>query len=290
MKNESGSGSGPPTRKWKFAPKVPTCRKGKPALVKKELSEIKDDIVDKELLAKLKSTESQDHCGRMFKAERKATPAEVTFGHGNLSTQLRSYGTPKDCKFDDSGLPQSKEYVEPWDYGHSHYPVMLPMRRPYSGDPEILDKMEFGEPGRENLSVNENLINAAQKLGLMETSDEPKMVFLQFPTRLPSVKPSDEEKVPGNKTTSVSRRGCKLKDFPAGSMGKLLVYKSGKVKMKLGDVLFDVSPGADHLFAEQIVAVNAEEKQFCVLGELNTHAVVTPDVDSMLEALDGLDE
>jgi len=38
-----------------------------------------------------------------------------------------------------------------------------------------------------------------------------------------------------------SQRGSKLKDLPAGYMGKILVYRSGKVKMKIGETLFDVS-------------------------------------------------
>lgn len=46
-------------------------------------------------------------------------------------------------------------------------------------------------------------------------------------------KPADT----GNKP----RKGCTLKDLPSGFIGKLLIYKSGKVKMKIGDALFDVS-------------------------------------------------
>lgn len=32
-----------------------------------------------------------------------------------------------------------------------------------------------------------------------------------------------------------------LEDLPAGHMGKMLVYKSGAIKLKLGDILYDVS-------------------------------------------------
>jgi len=31
------------------------------------------------------------------------------------------------------------------------------------------------------------------------------------------------------------------KDAPQGKMGKLVIYKSGKMKIKFGDILFDVS-------------------------------------------------
>ncbi len=38
-------------------------------------------------------------------------------------------------------------------------------------------------------------------------------------------------------------QGCCLKDLPSGRLGKLLVYRSGRVKLQIGDVLMDVSAG-----------------------------------------------
>jgi hypothetical protein len=38
-----------------------------------------------------------------------------------------------------------------------------------------------------------------------------------------------------------SVQGTKLEDMPGGLMGKILVYASGKVKMKNGDALYNVS-------------------------------------------------
>ncbi|KAL2338776.1 hypothetical protein Fmac_013222 [Flemingia macrophylla] len=34
---------------------------------------------------------------------------------------------------------------------------------------------------------------------------------------------------------------CKLSELPSGFMGKMLVYKSGAVRLKLGNTLYDVS-------------------------------------------------
>lgn len=45
-----------------------------------------------------------------------------------------------------------------------------------------------------------------------------------------------------NNTTN---KACSLQELPAGSMGKMLVYKSGAIKLKLGDILYDVS----HIFS-----------------------------------------
>jgi DNA-directed RNA polymerase III subunit RPC4 len=38
-------------------------------------------------------------------------------------------------------------------------------------------------------------------------------------------------------------------------MGKLLLYESGAVKMKLGDLLFDIAPGTQIMAAQQLAAV-----------------------------------
>ncbi|KAF2304093.1 hypothetical protein GH714_027105 [Hevea brasiliensis] len=79
-----------------------------------------------------------------------------------------------------SGLGE-KEYAEPWYY-YSYYSVTLPLRRPYAGHPAILDVEEFGE------AYDENSINPAGDLGLMEEKIEPSMFFLQLPQIVPMIK------------------------------------------------------------------------------------------------------
>lgn len=61
------------------------------------------------------------------------------------------------------------------------------------------------------------------------------MFFLQLPAILPMVKHSA--------TSNVS-----LDELPAGLMGKMLVYKSGAIKLKLGDTLYDVSVSLNYVF------------------------------------------
>lgn len=60
-----------------------------------------------------------------------------------------------------------------------------------------------------------------------EDSGEQKMLLVRLPC-VPLVKPN------------IKGGGLKVA-LPEGFMGKLVVYKSGAVKMKLGDVLCDVS-------------------------------------------------
>lgn len=46
-----------------------------------------------------------------------------------------------------------------------------------------------------------------------------------------------------------------------------------------------VTPGLNCVFAQDVVAVNTAEKQCCVVGELDKRAVLTPDVDSVLNSM-----
>lgn len=43
-----------------------------------------------------------------------------------------------------------------------------------------------------------------------------------------------------------------------------------------------VTPGMDCMFAQDVVVINTAEKQFCVAGELNKRAILSPDVDFIL--------
>jgi DNA-directed RNA polymerase III subunit RPC4 len=66
------------------------------------------------------------------------------------------------------------------------------------------------------------------------------------PLPLPQQPQSDAEPDKDTKerrqgTMPSSVQGTKLKDLPGALMGKILVYASGKVKMKIGDALYNVS-------------------------------------------------
>ncbi|XP_078179809.1 uncharacterized protein LOC144573902 [Carex rostrata] len=130
------------------------------------------------------------------------------------------------------------------------------------------------------------------------------MIFFQLPAVLPLSKPDmgdsslrgakkDTEasssrcakKDMGPSSSRGAKKGCKLRELSAGYMGKLLVCKSGKVKMKFGENLFDVYPGSECKFSQDVAVVGLKEKQCCVIGQLRKErAIVIPDVDSMLDS------
>ena len=83
---------------------------------------------------------------------------------------------------------------------------------------------------------------------MQEENQEASMFFLQLPPTMPMIKRSatsddrgvtDSVRRPGGARTV--KKTCALDELPAGFMGKMLVYRSGAIKLKLGESLYDVS-------------------------------------------------
>ncbi|EXB38927.1 DNA-directed RNA polymerase III subunit RPC4 [Morus notabilis] len=190
-----------------------------------------------------------------------------------------------------SGTRQEKEYKEPWDY-YSYYPSTLPFRRPHSGNPEFLDEEEFGAD-TETINYDETSAKAATELGLVEENPETSMILLQLPPIMPLMKRSANtaagqeatKSSPAPVVAQATHKACALHELPAGFMGKMLVYRSGAIKLKIGDTLYDVSSGMDCVFSQDVVAINTVEKHCCAVGELKKRAAITPDVDFILQSM-----
>ncbi|TYK10040.1 DNA-directed RNA polymerase III subunit RPC4 [Cucumis melo var. makuwa] len=263
-----------PPRKLKFAPKAPIRRVPKPE-VKAEMAEDNDAAQARDLLKRFNVS----------------APTQVAFGSGGSSSTLRSYGVSKAGnrpRNEDGTLPAStsKEYVEPWDY-YSYYPVTLPLRRPYSGNPDSLNEEEFGEAS-ENFTYDENTTTAAMNLGLLEENPETDVFFLQLPPMVPMIKQSSTVENMGsgnvseqNSASQTRQKTCSMNELPSGFMDFVFlltpVLKSGQV-----------SSGMDCGFAQEVAAINMEGKHCCIVGELSKRAILTPDVDSMLRNIEDL--
>eukprot|EP00873_Tetraselmis_striata_P022329 jgi/Tetstr1/442593/TSEL_030689.t1 len=75
-----------------------------------------------------------------------------------------------------------------------------------------------------------------------------------------------------------------LSKLPAGKIGKLLVFESGKVKMQIGEVLLDVQPGVPCGFRQDVGAMNAEAGHAVFLGDVAQRVVCSPDMEQLLAA------
>ncbi|KAF4362422.1 hypothetical protein F8388_012214 [Cannabis sativa] len=286
-------------RKRRFIPKAPPRRVPKPE-VKTEVVEDSDADQARDLLRRFNENSTRARP----KVEKKVTASRIAFGYGGASTTIKSYGAPRGGSNSHQGSASSggafppgnieeKEYKEPWDY-YSYYPATLPLRRPYSGNPEFLDEEEFGEDP-ETIHYEERLERSAMELGLMEENPETSMLFLQLPPTMPLMKQlvtNDGQPVNESSRAPMAantvKKSCALNEIPAGLVGKLLVYRSGAIKLKIGDTLYDVSSGMDCVFSQDVVAINHAEKHCCIVGELNKRAVVTPDIKSILDSIEDL--
>lgn len=77
-----------------------------------------------------------------------------------------------------------------------------------------------------------------------------------------------------------------LNSIPEGQVGSLVIYKSGKMKMKFGDILLDVRQGMRSTFLEDVAVVDVESKEkkkIIQLGHIVQKLVCLPDMDVLLQ-------
>lgn len=76
-----------------------------------------------------------------------------------------------------------------------------------------------------------------------------------------------------------------LSQFPEGLLGKLQIRRSGKVELKLGDIVMDVSEGAAFSFLQQLVSVRISDGRtgdMMVLGNVHHKLVLSPDFQALV--------
>ncbi|XP_074269330.1 uncharacterized protein LOC141592524 [Silene latifolia] len=269
----------PAPRKLRFQPKRQPPRVIKRVAPKIEATDDAESPERKELMRRF-----QESLSAKPRVVKKVESDQVAFGYGSAmpsrqySGSIPSYYEDKANVFNDE-----KDFKEPWSY-YSYYPTTLPLRRPYSGNPETLNAEEFGRVS----TFDESNTNLARELGLMDENSDSRMLFFQIPTTLPMTKratsAAGEASASNSKPANGVDRPCGFKELKTGLMGKVVVYKSGAVKLKLGDTQYDVTPGSDCGFAQDAVVVNTQQKHWCVTGEISKHVILTPDVDSILDS------
>jgi DNA-directed RNA polymerase III subunit RPC4 len=117
---------------------------------------------------------------------------------------------------------------------------------------------------------------------------EDELFFIQLPSSLPitSQKPVEKQQQQhGAEYDEIWTTDFKntLIDLPKGYIGEMLVYKSGKRKLKLGNVLFDVVSGTESQMAESVCSISSDSKKFYVLGDVSKRILCVPDLEDCLK-------
>lgn len=133
-----------------------------------------------------------------------------------------------------------------------------------------------------------------------------QLLLLQLPNVLPceddveevAEKPQHEKNIDAD-TPSTSQnppatkpptKRTSMKDLEEGKIGKLLRYKSGKVKMVLGNTFFDVNMGIEAGFLQDVMSINTNREErsgnMINLGPIQAKLTVTPDWEHLMEQED----
>ncbi|XP_026178258.1 DNA-directed RNA polymerase III subunit RPC4 [Mastacembelus armatus] len=127
-----------------------------------------------------------------------------------------------------------------------------------------------------------------------------ELFFMQLPDSLPGQPPTKEHKPVKTEVQSedgqsvllktesqeeeVEDNSCNVKDLREGLIGKMLVRKSGRVQLILGQVTLDVSLGTTCSFLQELVSIGTEGKtgELTVLGKVKHKMVCSPDFEALL--------
>ncbi|CAL9708446.1 unnamed protein product [Knipowitschia caucasica] len=237
--------------------------------IKKEYRESEEET--KEILRKLERDNFIDD--PILRSERRSCPVQ-------LPLAVSGWGFKEEFKVKTEKV---EEELEPMDTVPEEKEVVkMPeetFRPPPLPEPEVLPDLMH----KWSLSKGEELF------------------FMQLPDSLPGQPPTKESKPVKTEVQSETGQSmliktetqedeseencCSLKDLREGLIGKMLVRKSGRVQLILGQVTLDVALGTTCSFLQELVSVGTEGKggDLTVLGHLKHKMVCSPDFEALLQ-------
>lgn len=145
-------------------------------------------------------------------------------------------------------------------------------------------------------------IEVAELLTELSLTKEEEILFFQLPDTLPGQPPTQDTKPvktevqredgqmvvvkqEKNQETKFAENVCTLSDLAEGQIGKLLIHKSGRVQLVLGQVTLDITMGTPCSFLQELVSIGvgeARKGEMMVLGHVKHRLVCSPDFESLL--------
>jgi RNA polymerase III RPC4 len=124
-------------------------------------------------------------------------------------------------------------------------------------------------------------------------ADPNQLMLFQLPDSLPGRTPedkeedatSDEKKLVKTKDTKM----CTLEHLDEGLIGKIVRHQSGKLKLHLGNSIYDVNEGLKSDFQQNAVVIDANSEQRSAnmysLGIINKKFNISPDWDYLFHKM-----
>lgn len=149
---------------------------------------------------------------------------------------------------------------------------------------EIINEEKSRQDRKEEFTISQITENKANSYTL-----------IQFPESLPGLESSREEtktKQSNNSNThsendnKTKTEFCTLNNLRSGLLGKLEILKSGKARLRLGEMSFFVDIGVQQRFQQDLLAVKIDASQtgdLVNLGSVNNKLICSPDFESILK-------
>ncbi|XP_047034583.1 DNA-directed RNA polymerase III subunit RPC4 isoform X1 [Helicoverpa zea] len=130
-------------------------------------------------------------------------------------------------------------------------------------------------------------------------SEKPTLILLQLPDSLPGRGGKVDDDAPRRKiindepSTSTGEEKeekpvdnrCRLPDLEEGRIGKLLIHRSGRVSLALGDTMFEVCYGTKAAFHQEVMSVGTDDASrsasLVALGDLQHKLNLVPHWETM---------
>ncbi|QLQ79155.1 hypothetical protein HG537_0B05030 [Torulaspora globosa] len=131
--------------------------------------------------------------------------------------------------------------------------------------------------------INDHLL-IAKKLNKINNKPS-RFILFQLPSKLPEfeeIAPKTEQEPVETGTKEESDKKSEpikpSEDSLTGKIGSIRIHRSGKLSVKIGNVIMDISKGADTAFMQDVVAINESGETPCLenLGRIDGRVVVTP--------------
>lgn len=179
------------------------------------------------------------------------------------------------------------------------YPTMLPFMPPdeeavLQGEQQI--QVEAADPS----AIRRAEKDVAASLSIREQDSESEQMFLvQLPPMVPQFNPKAERPLESDMNSlqlqsedkELPSLALSPAQLPDGKVGKLKVYRSGKVKLQLGSVSFCLSQGIPCEVRHDLASINTASTppRMVLLGDFDKRFVLVPDIDALLQEPDGPD-
>lgn len=207
---------------------------------------------------------------REEKGKKKETTKRYTITEDQIEKTLEKKKKDKSKSTEDFTIEHAIKVIKEKD-PESYIPILLPFEK---------DAPEQKTAKEELLATNEN--------------DNENLFIFQFPRQIPLNIPIQEQEKKQeiiNEEPTFDKNGYLIKpEFknvfqeikPNTRLGKIKVYKSGKIKLDINGVLFDVIPGTHIKFKQEAAIIGKEDKnEAYLLGNVrDKKMIVVPEIEN----------